>query len=158
MTEIVRNSITLRASPESVFAFITDPATAPLRTPTQVHDQYRAHSALAAGDQRETTCAWLGIRWQERRWVAKVEPESMKVIWHTDSRYVLREEWRVEGLDAGRCRLVLERQLSPRTLPESILWRLVTAHLTNRTLNRRLSLTRAAVEGGWRPGPSLLTA
>ncbi len=156
--EIVRNCVSLSASAETVFAFITDPATAPLRMPQEVRDRYLAEEPLQEGDVRESTYGWLGIRWTERRWVVRVDQAARKVIWHTDSHFTLREEWRVEPLDEGRCRLVLERQLCPMHLGERLLWGLVTSWVMGRVMQRRLEMTRTAVEGGWRPRANLRTA
>lgn len=158
MLEVVRNSIAITAPAERVFAFITDPATAPLRMPLHSNDRYLAHDLLQKGDTRETTYQFAGLKWTERRWVVSVDAASMKVIWHTDSRYNLREEWRVEALDAGRCRLVLERQLAPMTLLERAAWLLFTSHATSLVMQERLRMSRAALEGGWRPGGRLRIA
>lgn len=156
--EIARNCISISAPAATVYAFISDPATAPLRMPPDLQDHYLAAEPLREGDVRETTYSCLGYRWTERRWVVRLDAEAMKVIWHTDSQFTLREEWRVEALDAGRCRLVLERQLCQLTLGERALWDLVSSHLLDRVMNRRLKMTRAAIEGGWNPRISLQTA
>jgi len=155
--DIIRNSITIAAPADTVFAFLADPETASLRMPPHLHDRYQAHESLVAGDTRETVYDCMGIQWHERRWVVRVDPDQRRVIWHTDSRFNLREEWRVEALDAGRSRLVLERQLAPMTFGESMVWNLFISILMNQAMNCRLRMTRKNLEGGWR-GQRLRTA
>ncbi len=155
--KVIRNTITISAPADTVFMFVADPSTAPLRMPPHLQDRYHATAPLAEGDTRETTYELLGIHWQERRWVVRIDTDQRRVVWHTDSRFNLREEWRVEALDAGRCRLVLERQLAPMTFGESVYWRFVIAPLMNAALDHRLRMTRDAIEGGW-SGHRLRTA
>lgn len=151
MPDIIRNCISIAAPAEVVFAFVTDPGTARLRMPPEVFDRYASHARLQRGDERETMYAFLGLKWTEHRWVVRSEPESLKVIWHTDSRFNMREEWRVEPLEPGRCRLVLERQVHSLSLLERLLWSLFVSPLIDRAMDRRLKMTRQAIEGGWMP-------